>query len=199
MVFCRNVGYYRPARMNSQGRKSPLSETDLISYSKEHLRHEVVMFFKTGALLSRIPNDMFLEESVVSKNALLEAYIIHLRNLILFLYPHRVEANDIISDHFFVDPIKGWKRHRPKMSRALQEALTRSHREVAHLTTLRHPKPKPAAWPIRSLMEEIKNVVQIFVDHASPSRLDPALKKWVTEFNPSSVPRPATDPSSGGL
>jgi hypothetical protein len=156
------------------------SDTQLLAYSKEHLYYEIDMFFRVGMQLSQ--SDWASQEPTVvaSRNALIESFLIHLRNLLLFLYPYGAEDEDVISDDFFEKPIEDWKRKRTTESGTFREARARASHEVCHLTVSRQPLQK---WLFAELMQELKPVLQIFVDNASTTRLDGAVKTMVESID----------------
>ena len=185
--------------MRSSAKQRSLSEAELLEYSKEHLRYEIEMFFGVGILLSETALPANDNEAVI-RNALVESFVIHLRNLLLFLYPHSHGDNDVISDDFFVDTVKDWKCNRPKITSALEDARTRSHREISHLTAFRRDgRGESKDWPVLQLMQEIKSVLQAFVNNASAARLDSSMKSLVDSIDPTKTFRAVTDPSTASL
>src|SRR6266576_755883 len=131
------------------------------------------MFFRTGVELSRINFPKSDATAVTYKNALVESFAIHLRNLLLFLYGDG-KKNDIHSDDFFLDPINDWRKARPREGKFLKDARERASREISHLTVLRQNPSN--LWPVSQLMNEIQCVLRTFVERASPTKLDPSVK-----------------------
>ncbi len=161
-------------------RTRPLSDSELLAYSREHLRYELWMFLSLGQHLPGVPNPKSELDKVVA-NALIEAFVVHLRNLIGFLYPDKVASLDVIAEDFFSDPHM-WDLIRPQISRTLQEARDRAHREIAHLTTARiSGKPPKKAWPISALIAELKVLMKLFADHASSQRLHASVKELLAK------------------
>ncbi len=160
-------------------RTRPLSDSELLAYSHEHLRYELWMFLRLGDFLpAPYPEN---EQEKVVNNALIEAFVVHLRNLIGFLYPDKVASLDIIAEDFFSDP-DTWELIRPQISRSLVEARDRAHREIAHLTTARiSGTPTKKAWPIPALIAELKVLMRLFVDHASSQRLHASVKELLAK------------------
>jgi hypothetical protein len=163
------------------------------------------MFFGVGIILSKPVSPPTDNEAVILRNTLVEAFVTHLRNLLLFLYPQGPGADDVISDDFFADAVKDWRTNRRKITPALTDARTRAHKEISHLTVLRRDgRGKSKDWPILQLMQEIKPVLQAFVDHASAAKLDPSVKTVVDSIDLTITSRTVTDASSktiivGGL
>ena len=154
-----------------------LSDADLIRYSGKHLKYEIDMFFRVGIELDRFQCPDYDATAKMHKNALVESFATHLRNLLLFLYPHGTKGADVISDYFFNDPIIEWKRKRPNCEAMLEDARNKASREVSHLTVLRRDDVSP--WPVPDLMEKIKATLKIFIDNASTKKLDPSVKSLV--------------------
>jgi hypothetical protein len=176
-----------------------LPDDKLVRYSKEHLYYEIEMFFGVGIELSRIhfpPGDKL---AIVHRNALLESFVVHLRNLLLFLYPHDPGKEDVVSNDYFLDTVNDWKRARPKETRALVEARNRAHREVAHLTSFRRERGTPQGWPVAELMGALKPILKIFVDNASDKRLDRSLKTLVDSTDLNTIQPALTDTSTKSI
>lgn len=171
--------------MRSSGKRRSLSDAELTKYSKDHLHYEIEKFFDVGSLFLRTALPLTGDEAVI-RIALLESFVIHLRNLLFFLYPHsRKSDNDVISNYFFVDIVKDWQRNRPRITPALDNARTRSHREISHLTVFRRDgRSESKEWPVFQLMQDIKQVLRAFVDNALAARLDSSVKGLVYSIDP---------------
>jgi hypothetical protein len=142
-------------------------------YSREHLLYEVGMFFQLGRLLMTGP---FLatppEAAVVMHNAALEAFVIHLRNLLDFFYTQEPLKTDVIAAMFY-DAGKLPADFPPKSS-MLVTAHLKAHKGLSHLTTERPPEGSlEKDWRFHLLMMEIKQLFEKFLRTASTARLDP--------------------------
>jgi len=142
-------------------------------YSREHLLYEVGMFFQLGRLLMTGP---FLatppEAAVVMHNAALEAFAIHLRNLLDFFYTQKPFKTDVIAAMFY-DAGK-LPADFPSKSSMLITVHLKAHKELRHLTTERHPEGSlERDWKLHLLMMEIKQLFEKFLLTASSARLDP--------------------------
>ena len=115
-------------------------------------------------------------DAMFVNNATAEAFALHLRNLIVFLYPERfrLEADDI-SAHHFIDsksPYEDWLRHRPPLPSILERAKIRADKELAHLTTARIAGTPPAKhWEPCALLRELKRVLASFAERADSNRV----------------------------
>jgi hypothetical protein len=68
--------------------------------------------------------------TVVMANACVEGFMVHLRNLIDFMWPTTIHDADVVADDFCA--MGTWKR---PINEALSDARTRVHKELAHLTS----------------------------------------------------------------
>jgi len=101
------------------------------------------------------------EELRVVNNAIIEAFTIHIRALLDFFYSSE-RGDDVVAEHFFATPIE-WIKARPeKTMDELMKIKDRVNKEVAHLTYARQ-KVKSNEWPSRELLNEINEVVEVFV------------------------------------
>lgn len=100
-------------------------------------------------------------------NALLEAFILHVRVVIDFLYNDSPMPDDIVATDFFDAP-EEWTNIRPPMSEALSTAKKRSNKELAHLTYKRLDiPPEGKEWPYIEIRDAITSVVNIFVKNVA--------------------------------
>jgi hypothetical protein len=142
-------------------------------YSREHVLYEVGMFFQLGRLLMTGP---FLatppEAAVVMHNAALEAFAIHLRNLLDFFYTQKRFRTDVTAAMFY--DAGELPADFPAKSSMLITAHSRAHKELCHLTTERHPEGSlEKDWKLHLLMMEMKQLFEKFLETASTARLDP--------------------------
>lgn len=125
-------------------RPSPIAEPrELREYSREHVAYEVDMFF--GAIRSKRANiraSAIHDVASCIANAVTEAFALHVRNLIEFLYPDAwgrpSRATDVLA-HYFISSFDAWTKARPPLSPTLERAKIRADKEMAHLTTQRAP------------------------------------------------------------
>jgi hypothetical protein len=146
---------------------------DLTAYSYEHLDYEIGMLV---ASVKAWPTNHVYPVG----NALTEAFAIHLRNLIAFLYPGREVCGDV-SARDFMDAPEIWEKAAPPISAVLQLARTRAHREIAHLTVDRIPgSEKGKEWD-PALVDVLLIPLRKFVDQAD-EKLDQRVKARVVEL-----------------
>lgn len=100
--------------MPSSSPARPFSDAYLVAYSKEHVVYEFDMFLwlaqvcGSGAKLGA-PS---AADAARLSNVLIESFVVHLRNVIDFLYLDRPKATDVIAADFF-DP-GAWRDSGPR-------------------------------------------------------------------------------------
>jgi hypothetical protein len=148
-----------------------LTDAELKEFSGEHLRYEMQMLFIYRNILAGARRHATMEDTQRFA-ACLEAWAIHLRLLIDFLYDHRGQGTDAIASDFIEDAtIQKWKKARPKKTADLQRAADRAGTQVAHLS---YGRKVLDPWDnFQELTEDISDRLRVFVDHAAPTRLDP--------------------------
>lgn len=114
-----------------------LTNEEAYQYSELHICYELDMLrWSTSALLnikkdtdSTDPNLIFI------KNAIIETFAIHSRNLIDFLFPPIKTHKSDVTIRDYLDDIGN--QQIPECRGILDEARTKAHKQVAHLTTER--------------------------------------------------------------
>lgn len=143
----------------------------LLRYSEEHLLYEVSMLFGLVKILSVTKKSEGGLDNI-EKNALLESFGIHLRNLIDFLYCTVKKQDDVVAADFLDEG--EWSRIRPEITKTLSYARTRANKEFMHLTSRRiSGTPDNKQWEFRALSTEIKPALKLFVESADSGKLSP--------------------------
>jgi len=104
-------------------------------------------------------------------NAALEAFAIHVRVVLDFLYNDTPRNDDVIAQHF-LPSTKQWSALRPSMSSELVLARARTGKEIAHLTYARldvTPQTKP--WPFAAIANDVSSAFSVFRSNAVKERL----------------------------
>jgi hypothetical protein len=181
--------------------KRPFDDAFLLKYSEEHLWYEVWMFFEMVDALTRYvasgyvasttsssiatvigpaamvnsiapPPGSSYGPSTMTANAYVESFMVHLRNLIDFLWPTKVFETDVVAADFCAGGV--WNT---SISKPLTDARTRVHKELAHLTTERiSSSPARKQWDFKALAHELKVSLEDFTGKALPARLSPRVK-----------------------
>ena len=152
----------------------PFSDSYLLMFSAEHLAYEVDMFFGMVEVFTRpsVIGATSAAEAARLKNALIEVFAIHLRNLVDFLYLERPQPTDVVAADFCATGT--WEATKPPITRSLEAARIRANKEIAHLTSQRIAgTPPEKAWDPRSHATEIRPLLQLVVAKAEATRLSP--------------------------
>lgn len=153
----------------------------------EHLQYEVQMTFDLADVLNSVfagPPATPLDQ--VLRNATLEAFTIHLRQMIDFFWSDRsprrkLSQRDAFASDYF-DPGE-WKQLRPTRPPSLNRLLAaKVGWGVAHLTYGRaQSTPLDKQWvPVR-LCAALAPTARLFLQHADPAKFDPA---WFPHIQP---------------
>jgi hypothetical protein len=160
--------------MNTSPLTRPFSDEYLHSYSHEHVYYEFDMMLE---LASNLEAGLPIESAVPGRAeflmmALLESWVLHVRNVIDFLYPVRPRETDVIAADFHQEG--AWSALCPTISSSLQEAKRRADKELAHMTTGRIAgTPPEKVWEVSALAAELTPLMRLFADKAVASRLSP--------------------------
>jgi hypothetical protein len=139
-----------------------------------HLRYEVNMLLSSATGLA---SGVFGEKNTVA-NALLEAFVLHLRTIMDFLYPRgrRVKDDDVLASDFFDSAVQ-WCKIRDKqvgkeLRRSLENARDRADKEMAHLTYSRlKVTSAEKGWPYIKIANEVRKAIRVFIDNVPKEKL----------------------------
>jgi hypothetical protein len=155
------------------------SEEDLRLLS-EHLHYEIQMTFD---LASVVLTGGYATAHPILRNAMVEAFTIHVRQLIDFFWSGRTRRNP--RDAFAADYFDSheWVSIRPNRPRELGEDLWQKVGwGVVHLTYGRaHVTAEQKEWRPVEICVALTPAVLCFVDNVDPSKLDPA---WFDHVRP---------------
>ena len=101
---------------------------EVLRKASEHLHYEYRMLTEMARVMA---SGKTYERAI--KNSFIEAFTIHARVLLKFLYDENPRPNDVIADDFFPTS-QEWKEVRPEMTEILEPIYGRVGKEVAHLT-----------------------------------------------------------------
>ncbi len=152
----------------------PFSDSYLLDYSDEHVFYEIDMFFWLAKLCGssslRLASPS-AADTMRLNNVLIEGFVVHLRNVIDFLYLEKPKPTDVVAADFF--PTGVWNSLRP-VSSSLEAARTRANKEIAHLTTDRMAGSPPAKrWDFQGLANELEPLLRLVSANAPSTRLSP--------------------------
>ena len=124
-------------------------------------------------------------------NALVESFVMHVRNLYEFFVQPSGDALSAL--HYFSTP-EEWHRCRGKVGQRLQKACERARTEVAHITSerknLNFPGGHKAEWFIDGSEEDFAQFLDRFLSIVDKSKLDPAVEAGLQRYR--TTPAPAT-------
>jgi hypothetical protein len=108
--------------MPSTSPERPFSDAYLIAYSEEHVFYEFDMFLWVAQVCGRGAKLAAPTEADTTRlsNVLIEAFVVHLRNVIDFLYLDKPKKTDVVAADFFAPG--GWEGLRPPISATLDSA-----------------------------------------------------------------------------
>lgn len=178
--------------------KRPYTNDSLVEYSAEHLYYEVRMFFEMVNLLKwrpavsvpdmrdasapAPPSNRELHFPTAQRNACVESFMMHLRDLVDFAIDDAHQPTDVIAADFCE---AGWE---PPVSERLVTARMRVENELAPLSTNRvsgSPSRKP--WDFDQLADEMRRLLGDFAAAASPARLSPKVRTLIRQETYSDV------------
>jgi len=127
-------------------RRTP-SEKELRAFS-DHLLYEIEMFSATVGVLAVVIEMEVSHTRTTLRNALMESWALHVRNLLSFLYDRRAGKGDAVAADFVGS---GWAAKRGAKPEVLALAHAKASKEMAHMSWLRsvltddqrewHPEP----------------------------------------------------------
>lgn len=167
--------------MEQEPRRRPFDIEYLSDYSFDHVFYEFDMLlrlaqiYEEGATLAAKSEDLGR-----LSNAILEAFVLHLRNVLDFLYePDKPRPTDVLAADYF-EPGE-WKEIRPLLSSTLKDARRRANKEMAHLTTERIPRtPEAKEWDCAGLIAELRPIMELMAEKAHPFLLASNVKNILT-------------------
>jgi hypothetical protein len=132
-----------------------------------HLWYEFSMFlFITKELIKGYPPG-------VHNNAFLEAFALHIRNLIDFLYNDNPKNDDVYAGDFFGN-IDDWRNKRPTITELLEKSKKRANKEVSHLTYKRIDiTPEEKKWHYVKIYKDMLKSFEMFVKIVDKQLLGP--------------------------
>jgi hypothetical protein len=140
----------------------------------EPLAYEVWMLEAVARRLAALPADESLrDEDRPLKNALLESFALHFRNLAEFLWPSKnPRRTDVAIGHF----TQGWSPNQPRPD----DLFDRVGREVGHLTTYRlsgdHPRKR---WDVVDCIRVLRVLDAVVQRPNAANRLPPRMADLV--------------------
>lgn len=135
---------------------------DHVAASK-HLKYEIDMFIHTARLIEskRISGGI--------GDAVLESWVLHLRNLIDFFYTEKKQDDIVIADFMEGDE---WKGHFPEYTSELRRAKSRANKEMAHLSLSRVGiQTEDRQWAVGALTNALLDRAKAFVESVDEKKV----------------------------
>jgi hypothetical protein len=152
----------RPVR---RPRDPQRNEAELGEMARRHLTYEIKMLRETAAALrgEGIGPRSF-------RNALLETFLIHYRNLLDFFYAdqRRSLSHDVRAADYVIDP-KRWRERRPHMDKEATSNRERVNAQLAHLT-YRRLRYNQRNWADRRMIQQIEALIESFAEQLPARR-----------------------------
>jgi hypothetical protein len=145
-----------------------VTDNDFWNYSDDHIAYEVEMFFWLAALLSDPSTRLSAPPADAKRlnNTLIEAFALHLRNLMEFLYGKKY----VVASQFCAKGV--WERERGTKPLALEDVYSRVCAEIAHLTEGRKPHDSSKReWPSKEIADAIRLLIERFTANPLTGRL----------------------------
>jgi len=107
-----------------------------------------------------------------SGNAAIEAFAIHVRAVMDFLYADSPRPDDVVAEDFLPQDTN-WSEVRPPLTKVLKVARKRAGKEVAHLTYARlNVSPEEKLWHFLDIAQDVSLAFKVFLQHVPPENLD---------------------------
>jgi hypothetical protein len=138
----------------------------LLEAAAKHVDYEIKMLKAMTSFLSTPEGGP--SQIVWRRNAYLESFVLHVRNLIDFLYPPKKPRRDDMHADAFVKEPANWHIVLPPKTPLLIDAEMRVNKLAAHLTYARIALPKN--WRYADIYSDLCKALQCFYDQLTPHR-----------------------------
>jgi hypothetical protein len=168
---------------------APEKTRDYPRASKDLLYEIQMVYLLRGYLAGHVLDQAFQhrpDQGLPARNASIESFAIHVRNVIAFLYNLKGRGS---GDHHFADDyvtdIGAYRKARPRRPPALdREVVDRIHKQVAHLNYARAGyAPEERVWLYDDICLALAPVVRSFLSYVDPAKVSPeSLSKCRVSF-----------------
>ena len=171
-----------PAPVSARRRfQAERGELELAEMARRHLAYEIKMVRETANALrgKGIGPRSF-------RNAMLETFLIHYRNLLDFFYADKKRslAHDVRAADYVIDA-KRWRERRPRMDKEATSNRERVNALLAHLT-YRRLRYDERNWSDRRMLRQIEELLAAFAEQLPPRR-----RRWFLRALEGSAVSPA--------
>jgi hypothetical protein len=130
------------------------SADELREYACEHVLYEITHFVRATAAIEAATAGRF------PMNFAIEAFALHLRNLLDFFAPRNARKTDACARNFH----QAWET--PELDRPLRDARWMADKHIAHLTTDRTDDIDLKAWPVEPIVASLVPIIERFATDA---------------------------------
>jgi hypothetical protein len=165
-----------------------LSIVELRDYADEHLLYEIWMTATLTARMRRhaarfhaglsASDDPLAQEllELTGRNADIESFALHVRNLMFFLYAKKAKQGDVVAASYFEDR-NDWSRNRPDRPKSLDRVNTRVPVEIVHLSLGRlKVRESDKRWPYEVMWRDLAAVIAVFLERVPEGRVSPEFR-----------------------
>jgi hypothetical protein len=108
-------------------------------------------------------------------SALLETFLLHVRNIRDFLYKDESKNDDVLAIHYFKNP-EEWKMLRPPIGDYLNGIKERLNKALAHISYTRLEYRKNNKWNVIQIRNDLAKPWEVFLDALTAEQ-----QKWFPE------------------
>lgn len=146
----------------------PQHSDDKLKEASGHLFYEYEMMRETARALDALQGRPRTDEERIGRNAIVESFVVHVRNLVVFLGWHKSNHDeDVLARHYakFTPKVPDG----PWLSELYEAASTR----VVHLSYRRTlVDPRNRDWPVREIVEAVSTELERLIKMVPPHVLD---------------------------
>jgi hypothetical protein len=159
------------------------SVLELRDYADEHLLYEIWMSATLTTRMRRhaarfhaglsASDDPLAHEllDLTGRNADIESFALHVRNLLFFLYGKKAKQGDVVAASYFEDR-EDWSRNRPDRPKSLRRVNTRVPVEIVHLSVGRlKVRESDKRWPYEAMWRDLAAVIGVFLERVPEGRV----------------------------
>lgn len=142
--------------------------------ASNHLAYELnMLFFLRPELSEAMRGGVRSITDTYLTNAILESFLVHVRNIIDFFYNLSPRGDDVIAGDF----ISNWRELSPPITALLSETKERSNKHLVHLTYARIDLEESEEWQFEKIEKDIKKVLKEFFENVSEEHLNSKIEQ----------------------
>lgn len=123
---------------------------------------------------------------LTGRNADIESFALHVRNLLWFLYPTKPKQGDVVAASYF-DDRNDWFSIRPDRPKSLDRVNARVPVEIVHLSFGRlEARESDKRWPYDVMWRDLATVIGVFLDRVPDNRVSAEFRETAKALLPDS-------------